>query len=279
MSSNGVVTTVLPNGRRQLGRYAALELASAFIAFAMSLVVPLGPLLVVLWWKAPLAALAVISVWGASGLITLVASWSGPLAARICGFRDCRPAEYARLAPLLDDVTRRIGLDSRRAFVLRVWPCPPRTNDDDPPFLNACAAGTNLIAVTEDCLSVLSDDEIRALLAHEIGHHVGFEPAVRMLTCYYVWVFDVLFGRLGPLGRGVRAVLAAPVLATIAITTKPCELHADELAARMGFSRPLKRFLMMSGTKDPRTIRDAIVGSHPSLADRLHRIDAVMRHG
>ena len=45
MSTTGTLTTVLPNGRRHLGRYAALELVGALTALAMSLIVPLGPLL------------------------------------------------------------------------------------------------------------------------------------------------------------------------------------------------------------------------------------------
>jgi hypothetical protein len=47
----------------------------------------------------------------------------------------------------------------------------------------------------------------------------------------------------------MRAVLAAPVFIAIAIATKPSELHADEIAARMGFSRPLRRFLMMCAVR------------------------------
>jgi Zn-dependent protease with chaperone function len=100
-----------------------------------------------------------------------------------------------------------------------------------------------------------------------------------MPGCYCIWVFDLLFGRVGPLGRGLRPVLAAPLLVAIAVTSRPAELHADELAARMGFGRQLHRLLSRFGTNDPHSIRDAIVGSHPALADRLHRIDDVLRHG
>jgi Zn-dependent protease with chaperone function len=269
---------LLDGGRRRLDRYAGLELVTVVAAFLTGLAVPFGPLLVLIGWRAPLLSAAIVAVWALGAAATLVPSWSAPLTSWLLGLRDCTPAEYQRLAPLLADVGRRLGLDTYWAFSIRIWPCP-RECAHPPYFLNACAAGLNLIAVSEDCLTRLSDDELRALLAHEVGHHIGYQPAVRSVACYYLFVLDWTLGRLGPAGRLLRWLLAWPVLLAIAVAAKPSELHCDEIAARLGYGRPLGRLLRRLGTNDPRSMRGAIMGSHPALADRLHRIDHVLHQG
>ncbi len=278
MSSAATIVGLLEGGRRQPDRYAALEVGTVITAFVVGLAFPIGPLALLIGLKAPLVGIGLVCLWALGGVATLIPSWSAPLASRLVGLRDCTPREYERLSPLVADVSRRAGLDASRTFNLRTWPCPPGCLHP-PFFINACAVGLDVIALSADAIEQLDKDEIRALVAHEVGHHLGYQPAARMLACYYLFIFDGTLGRLGSIGRRAGMLLGWPVRIAIALSSKPAELHCDEVAARLGYGRPLRRLLARFGPNDPTGLRDAILGTHPALADRLHRIDSVLQGG
>ncbi len=81
-------------------------------------------------------------------------------------------AEQARLQPLWDQVVTRIGKGKRRKYRFRV---------EDSAHINAAAAGGRIVIVTTRALRHLHDRELGAVLAHELGHHVGLHPAVLVI--------------------------------------------------------------------------------------------------
>ena len=84
------------------------------------------------------------------------------------GTRRPTAEEQAVLEPAFEDVLSRLGRGSKRRYRLRVI-------DDD--NLNAAAGGGSLVMVTTRAVHTLPDDQLKAVLAHELGHHAGLQPA------------------------------------------------------------------------------------------------------
>ena len=75
--------------------------------------------------------------------------------------------ELARLMPLWDSVLAGVGKGKRRRYRLRV-------SEDH--RVNAAAGGGSLVIVTTRAVTALPDEQLQAVLAHELGHHVGLHP-------------------------------------------------------------------------------------------------------
>jgi Zn-dependent protease with chaperone function len=258
---------------RAFSRFAAIELAAAAIACAGALFFPLGPLLALAFWEiGPLVALVIAAAWVASGLIVVVPTISEPVVTWLVGARTPTPDELARLGPAWDDVCRASAIDPH-SFVLRVLPCPP-PSPEVPWYVNACAAGSNVVGVTEDALVLLEDGELASLLAHELGHHAGFDAVPRGVAAWYLGLLEALLRPLAPFaGIWLRAIYV-PILFVMALTSRPCEFAADAFAARLGYGSQLRQLLLRLGANDAASLTAAILASHPATADRVRRLDA-----
>jgi heat shock protein HtpX len=92
--------------------------------------------------------------------------FSEKIALSMHGARPVTPAEnpeiYARIHPLVADLTQRMGIPEPRLWVL------------PDPAANAFATGRNpahsSVAFTEGILHLMNDRELCAVLAHELGH-------------------------------------------------------------------------------------------------------------
>ena len=74
-------------------------------------------------------------------------------------FRNPLLAEEKRLLPAMEELLRKAGTE--RKVKVRI---------DETRELNACATGHHTIAVTKGLLDGLTPDELRGVLAHELGH-------------------------------------------------------------------------------------------------------------
>jgi Zn-dependent protease with chaperone function len=74
-------------------------------------------------------------------------------------FRKPLLAEENRLLPAMDELLRKAGTERK-----------VRVQIDETRELNACATGHHTIAVTKGMLDELTPDELRGVLAHELGH-------------------------------------------------------------------------------------------------------------
>ena len=99
----------------------------------------------------------------AAGVLMFLRPVQRLLLSWLYGARRPTPDELDRLEPAWHDVLRQAGLPARR-FVLAVT---------DSPELNAYACGGHVVAVSTAALELLPDDELRGVLAHELGHHLG----------------------------------------------------------------------------------------------------------
>ena len=206
------------------------------------------------------------------------------------GGREPDQDERERLERLLDAVGAQAGIDAGGFHLL--------VQDDD--SLNAAAGGGHVILVTRGALT-LPDDQLAAILAHEVGHHRDLLPVMTAL----MW-----WSRLPALpirwaARALRAVIARTVarlrspfgwlaiplelvvilvqlsllwlvyLADIAAAwvSRIAEFAADRRAADWGFAVPLATALgAIAGDHGPHSRLDRLFEDYPPTSERVQRL-------
>ncbi|MGW1715629.1 M48 family metalloprotease [Streptomyces sp. NPDC002156] len=210
-------------------------------------------------------AFLVVILWLLSGALVFHRPTESALARRLLHLRYPTPQERAKLEPVWREVTARAGVEGRN---YELW-----VEDSD--GLNAVAAAGHIVGVTRFAMNQLPNGELAAVMAHELGHHVGghawsgllgywyAQPgriAWRVLRALSVIVFKVsrAFSCFGV--AFVVLVLGSIALATIstlyglpllilgvpyalAAVGRRAELRADEHAAALGFAPMLAAVL------------------------------------
>ncbi len=210
-------------------------------------------------------AFLVIIVWVLSGALVFHRPTESALARRLLHLRYPTPQERAKLEPVWREVTARAGVEGR---TYELW-----VEDSD--GLNAVAAAGHIVGVTRFAMNELPNGELAAVMAHELGHHVGghawsgllgywyAQPgriAWRVLRAVSVVVFKVsrafsCFGIgfvvlvLGSIAMAtVSTLYGLPLLIlgvpyALAAVGRRAELRADEHAAALGFAPMLAAVL------------------------------------
>ncbi|MCW7944876.1 peptidase [Streptomyces hygroscopicus] len=210
-------------------------------------------------------AFLVILAWLASGALVFYRPAESALARRLLRLRYPTPQERAKLEPVWHEVTARAGIESR---TYELW-----VEDSD--ALNAVAAAGHIVGVTRFALNRLPNGELAAVMAHELGHHVGGHAwssllgywyalpgrvAWRFLKAFSGFVFTVsrAFGCFGAafvvlfIGGIALATISSlyglPLLIlgvpyALAAVGRRAELRADEHAAALGFAPMLAAVL------------------------------------
>lgn len=123
----------------------------------------------------PVLAVVVPVVWLLSGPLVFHRKVESAIARRLFGMRRPTPEEAQRLDLVWEQVTRRAGVD-RETYELWIQ---ERTE------LNATAAAGHIVAVTRHAMDRLPNSRLGAVLAHELGHHVGGHTWAAMLADWY----------------------------------------------------------------------------------------------
>lgn len=207
-----------------------------------------------------------ILAWLLSGLLVIHRPTEEVIARRMLGLRHPTQEEFARLAPVWQEVAARAGVDAQN---YQLW---IEENDTD---LNAVAAAGHIVGVTTFALNRLPNGELAAVLAHELGHHVGGHAWASLLGYWYALparlayrvirflalvtlrvaaFFSVLgflvialflglfaFATLTTLYGLPLLILAAPY--ALAAVGRRAELRADQHAAALGFAPMLASVL------------------------------------
>ncbi|MFI8961947.1 M48 family metalloprotease [Streptomyces sp. NPDC053493] len=123
----------------------------------------------------PFLAVVVPVAWLLSGPLVFHRTVEAAIARRLFGMRRPTPEEARRLDVVWEQVTRRAGVD-RETYELWIQ---ERTE------LNATAAAGHIVAVTRHAMERLPNTRLAAILAHELGHHVGGHTWAAMLADWY----------------------------------------------------------------------------------------------
>ena len=217
-------------------------------------------------------------------------------------FKVQQPTEHQlqRLLPVWSSVLSRSHVDGAK-FVLAV--------DNSSVQPNASAIGGHVVAVTAGAMN-LPDDELAGILAHELGHHLGFHPFVLAMTSWLSlplmvvatiarFVIDMsvrigvagwwwlrlplltaimfLVGLLFSLFASVLRVVLWVTQLVINLIGRSAEYTADHTAVQLGFGSELLAALESSAGQDAslsqRTTLSAMLwDTHPPLRKRIARI-------
>jgi Zn-dependent protease with chaperone function len=209
--------------------------------------------------------IVVVLAWLISGALVFHRPTESAVARHLLRLRYPTPQERAKLEPVWREVTARAGIEGRN---YELW-----VEDSD--HLNAVAAAGHIVGVTRFAMNQLPNGELAAVMAHELGHHVGGHAwssllgywyalpgriAWRVLKAFSGFVFKVsrAFGCFGT--AFVALFVGGLALATIsslyglpllilampyalAAVGRRAELRADEHAAALGFAPMLAAVL------------------------------------
>ena len=197
-------------------------------------------------------------------------------------------AERERLEQLLEPVGARARVDPAR-LIVRI---------QEQPTANAAAGAAHLLFVTTGALK-LPDDQLEAVLAHELGHHRGLHPVLGALVWWLrlpgVALASVYRGlRRGVAGAGARLgaigrLLAVPLLVLLILwqvavmwifyagellamwAARQSEYDADAAAARWGYAGRLASAYAALGAHElePSGRLRKLMADHPPLPDRI----------
>lgn len=197
--------------------------------------------------------------------------------------------ERTRVQPLVDAVCQKACMDPDR---FKLYICSDQ-------FPNAYALGINIIAVSRGLLKVSNDDEIKAILAHEIAHHKNGDCiATRIyITVSLLGQFCLLTARfvknLIP-NIFLLKVLCFPVFLVLTINiyilefllfiplliakiagSRFQEYDADRFAAQLGYGQELYDFLykIIDNEASPLGFWNILYKTHPSPANRMRRLE------
>ncbi|MDT0300961.1 M48 family metalloprotease [Streptomonospora wellingtoniae] len=118
---------------------------------------------------------AVVVGFPLSGALPLWGPVENTIARLLFRFRPPSPQERQRIDALWAGVARRAGIDPA-AYTLWV---------QDADDVNASAGAGRTVGVTRFALAELAPAHLEAVLAHELGHHLGGHPWARILVYWY----------------------------------------------------------------------------------------------
>ncbi|MFE2180554.1 M48 family metalloprotease [Streptomyces sp. NPDC059455] len=211
------------------------------------------------------AGLLLVLAWLASGALVFHRPTERALARYVLKLRPPTPQELARLAPVWWEVLTRAGIEEH---TYELW-----VEDSDE--LNAVAAAGHIVGVTRFALERLPSGQLAAVLAHELGHHVGGHSwsgllgywyalpgriawRITQLLAYVIFRVSSAFSCLGGLivltvfgivaFVTVSALYGLPLLLPVipylmAAVSRRAELHADRQAAALDFAPMLAEVL------------------------------------
>lgn len=242
------------------------------------------------------AALVVtLLLWIASGLLVFYQPMGDVLAQMLFRYRKPTEPEQKYLQTLWDRVASAAGVDPA-AYSLWV---------QDAQDVNAAAAGGQIVAVTSWAIHMLRPPHLAAVLAHELGHHLGGHAwasllsywyslparmAIRFVTftvtmAFYVFAFTsligmVMIGAILLLAGYVAVQSYSPVLVTLvaippvlAYFGRLAELRCDRVAAELGFGPALIEVFeswIEQGHDERR--RGLLLATHPTCAQRIYAL-------
>jgi len=217
------------------------------------------------------------------------------------GMRKSIQRENQRIQPLLDDLyheAKVAGLELKERPELYVA---------DQPFPNAFALGRRTIAVTSGLLKSATDEELKGILAHELGH-LYYGDSARSATAMVLnfagnvatWMILAVTVVIGFFGRaadrsGVFGLAVGAFVVFLRLFVWICgklldlgfravgrkeEFRADQYAFQVGAGAGLLSFLEKISDLDfsPNGFWERVASTHPPIMVRIDKLETLM-HG
>jgi len=139
---------------------------------------------------------------------------------------------------------------------------------------NAFALPSGIVVMTDELVAAArNDDELRAVLAHEVGH-VVHRDAMRLLVQSSATAL-LMLGLLGDVNSASSLVAAVPTALVNAAYSRDVEREADAFAlkwmARHHISGERLADLLTRLSQQPGVNSGGLFASHPGLAERVRR--------
>lgn len=195
---------------------------------------------------------------------------AGSLAVAMTGAQQIEKRDNPRLYRTVENLSITLGMPMPKVYII---------NDSAP---NAFATGRNpqhaIVAATTGLLDIMSDRELDAVMAHEMGHVQNYDIRVSMIAFGLVSAIGILSdlvmrmlffgtgssdnrsatGNLVLLGLGIIVVILAPIIAAIvqmavsrqreyladatgAMTTRDSEGMASALGKLQEYGKPMRK--------------------------------------
>jgi len=189
----------------------------------------------------------------------------------------------------------------------------PQLNDDiqlyimDAMYVNAFAMGRKTVAVTRGAIETFTEDELRGVLAHELGHITYGHTKALLLSVIgnfffsmIVWVFRLVLHIVQFISNMVAGLNVVGLVfafitfitriyvdilvfvfiylsqVILALNSRSNELQADGFAFEVGYGRELISglYLLQKITMNTQlSLSERIRASHPHLADRIRALE------
>ena len=163
--------------------------------------------------------------------------------------------------------------------------------------VNACAVGKHTVAVTKGAMQTFSEDELRAILMHEIAHILnmdtfaiiyamignGIFTAVILILKAICWVIDCLWNNtnsnshfLERLLDGIVAIFMLLMTIVMAINDREAERRADEYTIALGYGEDMVRALYLLekiNLRGDSSIIEKLLSRHPRITSRIENLE------
>lgn len=227
---------------------------------------------------------------------------AGKLAVAMTGAQEIQKSDNPRLWRIVENLSITTGMPMPKVYII------------DDPAPNAFATGRNpenaIVAATTGIMDIMTDRELNAVMAHEMGHVKNYDIRVSMIAFGLASAIGILsdialrmlwFGGNNRQGSnpiimliGIAVIILAPFVAmmvqaavsrqreyladaTGALTTRDPEALADALGKLQSHGRPLQRqntataHLFFSNPLKAGFVAN-LFSTHPPLEDRIERL-------
>jgi len=172
--------------------------------------------------------------------------------------------------------------------------------------VNALAIGNHTVALTKGAVETFSEEELKGVLAHELGHIANGDTVAillntigngifSLLVCLYrlyILLADIITGMFDNTGflkvifKLVRFFVDMSILsmtfigrAVLSIDDRKNEYRADKFAFDVGYGTGLTEALYLlqrMSLSEKMTIKERLHATHPILALRINRLETAM---
>jgi len=169
--------------------------------------------------------------------------------------------------------------------------------------VNACAIGKHTVAVTRGAIEVFTEDQLKGVIAHELGHiwtrdtvasifllvSNGYYYLFALFVNIFIYLLDKVSTLIGDRTTGqflcsvlrflfkiVNFFFSFPIKAVVALESRRTEYRADQFAYELGYGEELKSALYLLrkiSLGDNSDLIKKMMDSHPRLTARIEQLE------